>query len=130
MKGSDEKETSKEGQRRLVRGAGRNGSFSWLLLLLLEGCTQRVVSSYGMNKEAYQSLEGATEGCTLWVAPSSGGGHCDRHSISQYQSKANEGRRCRRQLATSLASRGGTKEICVRVGLLAGHGTDITWGAL
>ena len=110
MNGNNGKVKPKEDPRRLVSGVGRNGILSWLLLLLFEGCTQRVVSSYGTNKEAYQTLEGTIEGCTLWVAPSSGGGHCDQHSISQYMSKANEGRRCWRQLATSLARRGGTKE--------------------
>ena len=72
MKGNNEKETSKEGPRRLVRGAGRNGSFSWLLLLLLEECTQRVVSSYGLDKEAYHVLKWANGGRTHWVVPSWG----------------------------------------------------------
>ena len=106
MRGNTEKVKPKEDPRRLVSGVGRNGILSWLLLVLFEGCTQRVVSSYETKKEAHQTLERTTEGCTLWVAPSSGGGHYDRHCISQYIPKANEGRRCWRQLAASLA-RGG-----------------------
>ena len=52
MDGNKGKAKPKEEPRRLLSGRSRKGFLSWVMLLLFEGYTHRVVSSYG---EQYRS---------------------------------------------------------------------------
>ena len=89
--GNGGKAKVKAGPSRLGQRRGRSGRLSRLLLLLLEGYTQRVVSSYGLDKGASHDMAGINEGCAHWVAPSFKEEHQRTHHISQQMSVANEG---------------------------------------